>query len=89
MVTAVEPNLIGKFGVKRCHFQPQNKRPGVLFPIFGDANVGAACRVHKRTGAIVMIEPFVTTRTFWPQAKPSAANHFPFSRMLGTENSFF
>jgi hypothetical protein len=40
-------------------------------------------------GAIVMIEPFVTTRTLWPQAKPSAASHFPFSRMLGTEHSFF
>ena len=40
-------------------------------------------------GAIVMTEPFVTTRTFWPDAKPSAASHFPFRRRLGTTHSFF
>jgi hypothetical protein len=49
--------------------------------------VWSSCFAHL--GAIVMIEPFVMTRTFWPDAKPSAASHFPFSRMLGTQHSFF
>jgi hypothetical protein len=49
--------------------------------------VWSSCFAHL--GAIVMIEPFVTTWIFWPGTRPSAGSHFPFSRMLGTQHSFF
>jgi hypothetical protein len=39
------------------------------------------------TGAMVIIAPFVTTWIFCPGAIPSAASHFPLSRILGTTSS--
>src|ERR1700688_2706832 len=50
---------------------------------------GSHQSVAPDTGAIVMIEPFVITRIFWPGTRPSAASHFPFSRMFGTQHSLF
>jgi hypothetical protein len=47
-----------------------------------------AIRLALVERVIVIAVPFVATLIFSPDTKPSAASHFPFSRMLGTMHSF-
>ena len=47
-----------------------------------------AIRLASVERVIVIAVPFVATLIFSPDTKPSAASHFPFSRMLGTMHSF-
>jgi hypothetical protein len=47
-----------------------------------------AIRLTSVERVIVIAVPFVATLIFSPDTKPSAASHFPFSRMLGTMHSF-
>jgi len=77
MVTALKPILIGKFGVKPCHRWLKLSGPKSYSPFVGTRTLALPAEFVSGQARIVMIEPFVTMRTFLAASKAERGQPLP------------